>query len=189
MRAVMTDEDNILLAAVATGDRRALRKLYTAYHGRLFRFLMRVTHDADLADEILNDTMWVVWRGAADFREQSRVSTWIMGIAYRRALKALSSLKRQRRLGGLSLDTLEGSDFNEVSVESFTHSVETENWIESGLECLSPEHRLTIELAYFAGESCEEIALITGCPVGTVKTRLHHARIRMQRHLSKQERA
>jgi RNA polymerase sigma-70 factor (ECF subfamily) len=145
---------------------------------------MRVTHDDELAEEILNDTMWVVWRSAASFREESRVSTWITGIAYRRALKALASLKRQRQFQGPSLDSAEGRTSEEASVVSFADAVETEDWVEAALGSLSPEHRLTIELAYFVGESCESIAEITGCPVGTVKTRLHHARIRMQRHLS-----
>jgi RNA polymerase sigma-70 factor, ECF subfamily len=180
----VADEDTALLAAVAAGDRRALRTLYTSHHGRLFRFLMRVTHDDELAEEILNDTMWVVWRSAASFREESRVSTWITGIAYRRALKALASLKRQRQFQGPSLDSAEGRTSEEASVVSFADAVETEDWVEAALGSLSPEHRLTIELAYFVGESCESIAEITGCPVGTVKTRLHHARIRMQRHLS-----
>jgi RNA polymerase sigma-70 factor (ECF subfamily) len=128
-----SDDDDTLLAAVAGGDRLALRKLYTTYHGRLFRFLMRVTHDAQLAEEILNDTLWIVWRGASGFRGQSRVSTWIMGIAYRRALKALSTLKRQDRLSGTSLDSAEGGDFAEVSVESVAQSIETEDWIDSAL--------------------------------------------------------
>ncbi len=178
------DADKALLAAVAQGDRRALRELYTSYHGRLFRFLMRVTHDAELSEEIFNDTLWIVWRSAANFREESKVSTWITGIAYRRALKSLAATRRQRQMMGPSLDASD-QDVNEIAtVPSFAQDVETQDWIESALASLSPEHRLTIELAYFLGESCESIAEITDCPVGTVKTRLHHARLRMQRQMS-----
>jgi RNA polymerase sigma-70 factor, ECF subfamily len=178
------DSDKVLLAAIAQGDRRALRELYTSYHSRLFRFLMRVTHDTELSEEVFNDTMWVVWRNAASFRDESRVSTWITGIAYRRALKSLASNRRQQPPLGTSLDAIADGAEDVAAAPSFLDAMETRDWIDCALEQLSPEHRMTLELAYFMGESCESIAEITGCPVGTVKTRLHHARMRMQRHLA-----
>jgi RNA polymerase sigma-70 factor, ECF subfamily len=177
------DEDTRLLAAIVAGDRRALHTLYTTYHGRLIRFLLRVTRDPALAEEILNDTLWIVWRNASSFRAESRVSTWITGIAYRRALKLLAADKRHRQLHAPSPDQDENT-LNTASIAMpFTQQIETGDWVETALDQLSPEHRLTLELAYFLGESCEDIALITDCPIGTVKTRLHHARLRMRRHL------
>jgi len=50
---------------------------------------MRLTNRYEIAEEIINDTLWIVWRQAGSFRYESRVSTWILGIAYRRTLKAL----------------------------------------------------------------------------------------------------
>jgi RNA polymerase sigma-70 factor, ECF subfamily len=178
------DADKALLQAVACGDRRALRELYTSYHGRLFRFLMRVTHDTGLSEEILNDTMWVVWRNAASFRDESRVSTWITGIAYRRALKSLASRRRQVPLSGRMLDEMDEADSQTALAITPVDQIETREWIDVAMAQLSPEHRLTLELAYFMGETCEDIAQIAGCPVGTVKTRLHHARMHMRRHLA-----
>ena len=81
--------ESLLLQRVAERDRQAFEELYTTYHRRLSRFLMRLAPRFDFAEEIINDTFWVVWRKAGDFRGASRVSTWIMGIAYRRALRAL----------------------------------------------------------------------------------------------------
>ncbi len=81
--------DRALIARIAAAERAALKELYLLYHGRLARFLTRVTSRYDLAEEIINDTFWVVWRRAGEFRGASTVSTWIMGIAYRRGLKAL----------------------------------------------------------------------------------------------------
>lgn len=179
------DSDRALLRQVALGDRRALRELYASCHGRLFRFLMRITRDTGLAEEILNDTMWVVWRNAASFRDESLVSTWITGIAYRRALKSLASRRRQALLVAKDLDELEDSDAELAAGTSDIDAMETRDWLEAALSQLSPEHRLTLELAYFMGETCENIAQIAGCPVGTVKTRLHHARMHMQRHLAR----
>src|SRR5262245_26769061 len=85
------DAERALLDRVARSDRAAFQELYLIYHRRLARFLMRLTNRHDLVEEIINDTLWIVWRSAGEFRAQSAISTWILGIAYRRALKTLRS--------------------------------------------------------------------------------------------------
>lgn len=157
-----------LIRRITLRDRVALRELYVLYHRRLSRFLMRLTQRQDLAEEIINDTLLVVWNSADRFRGDSRVSTWIVGIAYRRALK---SVRRRRSFELIELeanDSLVGADG--------LQDCETQEWIEEALEELPIEQRLCLELAYVLGHSCEEIAAITSCPVNTVKTRLFHAR-------------
>jgi DNA-directed RNA polymerase specialized sigma24 family protein len=72
-----------LIERTAAGDRRAFETLYRAYHPRLARFLQRMTRSAPLIEEIVNDTLLVVWRKAATFNGSSKVSTWIFAIAYR----------------------------------------------------------------------------------------------------------
>ena len=81
--------DRALLQRMSTGDRAALATLYRSYHGRLCRFLSRLTRRPDIIEEVINDCFWIAWQKAGDFRGDSRVSTWIMGIAYRCGLKAL----------------------------------------------------------------------------------------------------
>jgi RNA polymerase sigma-70 factor (ECF subfamily) len=170
-------EERALLSRIAAADRLALRKLYFQYHRRLQRFLSAMSRDTALVEEIINDTLLAVWRGASQFRGGSRVSTWIFGIAYRRALKSLA-LARNR-------DTpLESSEQIAGGPACYpTNELERSNWISVGLEHLSFEHRMAVELTYFMGLSCEEIAAIAGCPIGTVKTRLHHARHRLREAL------
>src|SRR5271167_1311272 len=87
------EHDHDLLVAIAGGDRRALEELYLGYHRRLARFLSRFTPRYENVEEIINDTFLAVWQSAKDFRGASQVSTWIIGIAYRTALK---SVRRQR---------------------------------------------------------------------------------------------
>src|ERR1700684_1024460 len=87
------ERDNALLVAVAAGDRRALEELYLGYHRRLARFLSRFTPRYENVEEIINDTFMVGWQNARNFRSASQVSTWIIGIAYRTALKSLRSQK------------------------------------------------------------------------------------------------
>jgi RNA polymerase sigma-70 factor (ECF subfamily) len=169
------DLDTSLLARVASGDRRALETLYLNYHRRLSRFLSRFTQRYENVEEILNDTFLVVWQSARDFRHASRVSTWIMGIAYRTALKSLR--RDQPHRGTLTLDALP-----EPSSDP-TQDADTADWVEQGLRQLSLEHRLTLELAYHFGHSMEEIAAITAVPVGTVKARMFHAREKLRRKL------
>src|SRR5580658_9976781 len=82
-----------LLTRIAARDAQAMHELYHLYHRRLARFLMRLTSRYELAEEIINDTFWVIWQHAADFRGASQLSTWIFGIAYRRALKTLKRVR------------------------------------------------------------------------------------------------
>lgn len=169
------EQDGALLEAVAAGDRRALEELYLSYHRRLARFLSRFTPRYENVEEIINDTFLVVWQCAKDFRHASQVSTWIIGIAYRTALK---SFRRQKNhIGARSLDELP-----EQTVDP-TFDTEVHDWLSHGLSRLPIEQRLTLELAYNMGHSLEEIAAITECPVGTVKARMFHAREKLRQYL------
>src|SRR6185437_863575 len=82
-------DDASLIDRVAARDLQAFDALYRAYHTRLARFLGRLTRRAGLVDEVLNDTMLVVWNRADSYNGRSKVSTWIFAIAYRKTLKAL----------------------------------------------------------------------------------------------------
>lgn len=167
------DTDRHLLDLVATGDREAFRQLYIVYHRRLTRFLMRLTRRYELAEEVINDTLWVVWRKASGFRGDSRVSTWIMGIAYRRALKTL-------RARGHQLFDAVPLDNEPLVAPDQLGEAELSEWILLGLQQLPTDQRLALEFAYGYGHSCEEIAAIMNCPINTVKTRLFHARAKLR---------
>jgi RNA polymerase sigma-70 factor (ECF subfamily) len=170
------ERDSSLLAAVAAGDRRALEELYLSYHRRLARFLSRFTRRYENVEEIINDTFMVVWQNANEFRSASQVSTWIIGIAYRTALK---SFRRQKNhAGASSLDDACPEQSIDPTIETEVH-----DWLQQGLSRLPIEQRLTMELAYHMGHSLEEIAAITDCPVGTVKARMFHAREKLRQSL------
>jgi len=167
------DSDRRLLDKVAAGDREAFRELYVVYHRRLARFLVRLTRRYEVAEEIINDTLWVVWRKAGEFRGESRVSTWIMGIAYRRALKTL------RNRGHQLYDALPIEGETLVAPDELAEA-ETGEWLLLAMQQLPLEQRLVLEYAYGYGHSCEEIARIMDCPANTVKTRLFHARAKLR---------
>ncbi|MEP7311705.1 MAG: sigma-70 family RNA polymerase sigma factor [Pseudomonadota bacterium] len=168
-------DDILLLERIAEQDTAAFRTLYLTYHKRLSRFLLRFVRQHDIVEEIINDTLYVVWRKASEFRGESQVSTWILGIAYRQALKALKKS---------AVNPLIDSSVDPESVAALhdagASQRETREWINRGLAALPPVQRMVIELAYFMGHSCEEIAVITDSPVNTVKTRMFHAREKLR---------
>jgi RNA polymerase sigma-70 factor, ECF subfamily len=165
------ERERALLARISRQDSAAMKELYLLYHRRLARFLMRLTSRYDLAEEIINDTFWVVWQHAGDFRGASRVSTWILGIAYRRGLKTL------RYAGPPPAD----ADIEaEAGSDEPAQQEELSEWLDVALRRLPLEQRMAIELAYHVGHSCEEIASIMQCPVNTVKTRMFHARRKLK---------
>jgi RNA polymerase sigma-70 factor, ECF subfamily len=161
-----------LLQGIIERDRAAFTELHRSYDGRLARFLSRIIPQHDV-QEVVNDTMFAVWSKAADFRGQSLLSTWIFGIAYRMALKAL-----RRRSPILT------SDAEELWVEPDPQIAnEDRQWLARALQELSFEQRSVLELCYLMGYSCEEIATIMQCPVNTVKTRMFHAREKLRQAL------
>jgi RNA polymerase sigma-70 factor (ECF subfamily) len=165
-----------LIARVAEGDRKAFEELYNLYHRRMARFLTRLTRRYDLAEEVINDTFWVVWRKAHTFRGDSQPSTWILGIAYRKARNAFRASARHAEKNLQAMQEPLTSD-ETAGVE------ELRDWLGQALAQLPVEQRLAVELCYELGHSCEEIATIMSCPVNTVKTRLFHARAKLQKLL------
>lgn len=183
VRAKFSDDetDLALLARIARGDRDALRDIYMTYYHPLLRFMYRITGQLELAQEGINDVMLVVWRNSETFGHRSSVSTWIMGIAYRKALKLLERSRRwTSRFASVDFDEwIERSDAPaEPSDEG-----DLRDLLDEGMKHLSAEHRAVVELTYYYGCSYEEIAVIAGCPVNTVKTRMFHARAKLRKLL------
>jgi RNA polymerase sigma-70 factor, ECF subfamily len=171
--------DRAWLAAVARGDRRAFEQMYLHHHARLSRFVARHVAQRDLVEDVISETFWIVWRSANTFRGDSKASTWIIGIAWRCLMKAVRARPRGAGSGeGDALDTTPDEGEADAGEQR-----ELRDWIRGGLALLPPDQRTTIELAYFLGQSCEEIASIMECAVGTVKARLFHARVRLRNTL------
>ena len=173
--------DVALLLRIAEGDRNALRQLYGTYYHPLLRFIYRITGRLELAQEGVNDVMLVVWRSSRAFGGRSSVSTWIMGIAYRKGLKLLAASRRwTSRFSGVPFDELvERSD----ALAEQSDDGDLRDLLDQALRHLSAEHRAVVELTYFYGCSYEEIAAIAACPVNTVKTRMFHARAKLKKLL------
>ena len=164
-----------LIDRVADGDLRAFEQFYRCYHARLARFLDRTLRRSALVDEVLNDTMLVVWKRSDRFNGSCKVSTWIFAIAYRKALKAL-----QRLDDAVADETLDDRPESRAGPEQQAQTCELNLRLVQALAALSIDHRMVVELTYFHGMGYREIAQIVDCPIDTVKTRMFHARRRLR---------
>jgi RNA polymerase sigma-70 factor (ECF subfamily) len=173
-----------LVSRVAGGDVRAFDDLFRCYVPRLVRFLGRTTRVPHLIDEIVNDTMLIVWRKAGTFNGCSRVSTWILGIASRRRLKALGRIERASgdEVADFATPAEAGPEEQHLRQDLLTRC-------SAAIDALPPEQREVVVLTYVEGLSYAEIARIAGCPVNTVKTRMFHARRRLKALLSERRSA
>lgn len=171
--------DRELLAEIGQGTRASFTKLYEKYYTPITRFAYRHVRETQVIEEVVNDTMMVVWQKAEQFRGDSKVSTWIMGIALRKCWEAINKAKHHDIPTDEIPETIDTQD-------SFAE-MDTRSAVDFAMQKLSTDHRSTIELAYYMGYTCEEIAVVMDCPQNTVKTRLHYARKVLKKTLKHQE--
>jgi RNA polymerase sigma-70 factor (ECF subfamily) len=168
------DRARELLSLVATGNLAAYEELYRLVSRRVYAFARRMIENAESADEVTVDTMYEVWRTAGRFRGDSKVSTWILGIARNKVLMAVRSAQ-----GSQHEDIAEFTDIIDAEVpDGFALLAEKEmsQLIRRCIERLSEKHRECIHLVHFEDLTMQEVAAVQGVPEGTVKSRLSHAR-------------
>jgi RNA polymerase sigma-70 factor, ECF subfamily len=168
--------DVALLESVIAGDEAALRVLFTRHNVRVYRFVLQLTGNRSIAEEIVSDVFLEAWRHAARFGMRSQVSTWLLAIARN---KALTRLRRRSESQLSETDfplTIEDPDDNP---EQCLDKQDRGRAVRLCLKQLSRSHREVIDLVYYHGKSVGEVAEIVGIPASTVKTRMHYARSRM----------
>lgn len=182
-RSEATESDRDLLRRVARKEAGAVRALYERYYRRLFSYVFKIVRRPELVEEVLNDVMLAVWRQADTFGGRSRPSTWIFGIAYRQSLKALRRSRRHRSGDDDPPEPDALSDPERSGPESLMARRELSSILGRALGTLPAEQRSVVELTFYHGFSYPEIAEIMDCPVGTVKTRMFHARRKLREAL------
>ena len=170
------DEESSWIARIAAGDQEAFERLYQAYCPRIFRYLFALIEDRGTAEELTNDSLVAAWKGARHFRGQSKVSTWLFGIARYKGLNALRS--RNVR----TVEIAEAGELAETKggPEAVVRSSQLEQTVREALRLLSPDQREVVELTFYQGLSYQEIAEIMQCPPNTVKTRMFYARKKLE---------
>ena len=171
-----------LLKACVPDNQPAFAALYQRYEKRVFHCLMTVVNDATLAEEILVEVMLAIWKGLTTFQGQSKVSTWIFGIAHHKAVDGLRKVTSQQR-GGIPIeDIAESPDPKDGPFEETqrNRSAEITN---QAMMALSADHREILHMAFYEGLSYPEISEIISIPVNTVKTRVYYAKQQMKKML------
>lgn len=168
------DGETRLIVLIADGNRHAFEAMYRAYFPRLTRFLQRMTRSVPLIEEIVNDTMLVVWQKADSFDFSCKLSTWVFAIAYRKACKALHAVDEPR---DVDVEVFEGDV--EWQPERRCEQARLAVALDAALDVLPLAQRAAFQLTFYHDMGYAEIAEILGCPVNTVKTRLFHARRRL----------
>jgi RNA polymerase sigma-70 factor (ECF subfamily) len=157
-------EDEVLVAAMAAGDRAALATLYERHGSLLLGLALRIVRERREAEDLLHDVFLEAWRTAKDFDpKRGRVRTWLAIRMRSRALDLQKSARVSRNTGDGGLELL----VDEGDAASPDHGR-----VRRALAGLAADQRRVIELAYFEGLSCTEIAERVAIPVGTVKSRI-----------------
>ena len=171
---------NLLIMRVAAGDQLAMTSLYDTSSRVLYGLLLRILNEHTLAEEVLLDVYMQVWRQAASYDEvRGSPMAWMLTIARSRAIDRLRSGRQEL----LRRDTFEGLEENarsEIDVEETAEIAEVQGRVRDALETLPAEQKEVIELAYYGGLSHSEIALHLEQPLGTVKTRIRSAMMKLR---------
>jgi RNA polymerase sigma-70 factor (ECF subfamily) len=165
---------SVLVVRCQAGDRAAFEELIGLYQPRLRYFLASMAGD-DHADDLLQEVWFDVYRGVARLADPGAFAAWLYRIARHRALRELRK-KRQ------PLSSLEGIDLAEEGADD-DFSAEDAERVHAALGKLAPEHREVLLLRFFEGMAYEDIARVTGCQVGTVRSRIHYAKRALRRVL------
>jgi RNA polymerase sigma-70 factor, ECF subfamily len=150
--------DEALISAVADGDRRAMQLLYTRHNVRVYRFVLRLTNDATMAEDLVSEVFFDVWRQAGSFKAQSQVSTWLLAIARHKTLSAL------RRRPDVQLEECVAAAIEDPAddPETTVHNKDRSAVVQACLSRLSALHREVIDLVYYHEKSVDEVARIVG---------------------------
>lgn len=164
----MEEPDPDLIRAAAKGDHVAFAQLVRAHQGQVWRFLSHLLGDPSLAEDVTQETFLKVYKKLDSFQFRSRFSTWVLAIARNAGVDALRRNRRKRV--DLDVDQLD---------DPLARSSPTRLELETAIASLAPKLREAFLLVEVMGLSYDEVARILGVPIGTVKSRLYHAR----RHL------
>lgn len=167
--------DAALVMALAAGDRDALSELYRRHGATLLGLAVRIVRNRREAEDLLHDVFLEAWRSARDFDpKRGRVRTWLAIRMRSRALDLQKSARVSRNAGDAGLEVL--PDERERPSPDHTR-------IRAAIADLSADQRTVVELAYFDGLSCSEIASKIAIPIGTVKSRLAAGMQRLRERL------
>jgi RNA polymerase sigma-70 factor (ECF subfamily) len=171
--AIMTAvDDRELMRRMVARDQTAMSALYARHHVRLYRYLVRLTRNEAVAEELMNEVFLESWRKAASYEGRSSVSTWLISIGHNRAISVLRKRSEEALDDNMAVSIADEDDTPEVALQKSGKAAV----MRACMDELSADHREIIDLVYYHDKSVAEAAEILGIPENTVKTRMFYAR-------------
>jgi RNA polymerase sigma-70 factor (ECF subfamily) len=182
-------DDRCLIAACLDGDTAAFGELVRRYQDRLFNTVYRLVDQTEDAQDVVQEAFINAYQSLGSFHGESAFFTWL----YRIAVNAAISLKRKKRVmvridgpdGESVIDPLDPSDLARPG--HALEQAEQDRRVQRALSRLSPEHRAVLVMKEMEGQKYENIAEVLGVPIGTVRSRLHRARLELRELLEQDE--
>lgn len=167
-----------LLARAGRGDANALEALYLRHGPRAMAVALRVLRERSDAEEVLQETFMEVWRRAREYSPaRGTVEAWLLTITRTRSIDRLRSRSARARV--VEAKSAEPAEGMPKLPDALSAAAQDARRVQAALAALPPEQRLALELAYWEGLSQTEIAERTGQPLGTVKTRVRLALLKL----------
>jgi RNA polymerase sigma-70 factor, ECF subfamily len=172
---LLAADDQFLIEAISEGDSQALEVLYDRYSAIVYRLALRILKNRELAEEVVQEVFWRVWRRSGSFeRDRGRVAQWMFGIAQN---LCIDEIRRMRVRPSPVYEDVEHPLIQQlvdeqVDVPHAAWMSERRRFIDDALSHLPNAQRQVIELVYFGGLSHQEIATRLDRPLGTIKTRV-----------------
>jgi RNA polymerase sigma-70 factor, ECF subfamily len=162
-----------LVEKIWSGDQSACEQLVHQHYEAIYRFLLRLTNEPDVASDCTQDTFRAAWQKLSEFNGRSSLSTWLHRIAYHRFI----DVYRKRRREELAHENLraESARVEGVSIPCATTLKDTSDFLQAAVNRLPEDQRTIVALHYLGGLSLRETADVVGQAVGTVKWRLNKA--------------
>jgi len=165
----MAEIDRSVIQALRKGEEQAYALVIDELHVPVYRFLLRLSRDSGIAEDLTQETFIALWQGVGSFKGRSRFKTWVFGIAHRQFLRH----KDKRTVETVELvdsDLSDPSDLSELVEESQERAR-----LRRAVYGLPDPYREVVCLAHFDGLSYRESAEVLGIPIGTVKSRMNSA--------------
>lgn len=171
--------DEQLMAQVALGDTTAYEVLYDRYSSAIMGFALRITGNYGLAEEVVQETFWRIWRKADSFRTQrGAFANWFFSIARNLSIDILRRQRTQAQPASEAEQIIEQVVDQQADVAEIAWLQVKHQQVRGAVAILPADQRNVIEMAYFRGMTRQEIAQTTGEPLGTIHTR---ARLALQK--------
>jgi len=180
-----SQDDLNLIQRIVAGDSAALGALYDHFGRLVFSLAFQITSDSGSAEEITQEVFLQIWNKAGTYQtEQGKVATWITSIARHKAIDALR--RKGARPEGHQMEFADGEEPDLVDPAGVEEQVELSQRslvIRRAIAQLPPDQRRALALAYFKGMTHQEVAEMTGEPLGTIKTRIRLAMLKLRQIL------